>query len=157
MNNTFIEKYFYSLKNTDLSQMTEHSLRPVLHELLKNIAENVNKEIKILHEPKRNRYGFGSPDFQILTDASVIGYLENKKIDEDLQKTLKSEQIKKYQQLSHNILVTNYLHWIWLKDNEVVENVELAKITDLRKKNFKPSDEKFKNIVKIIENFFSQT
>ena len=157
MNNTFIEKYFYVLKNTDLSQMTEHSLRPVLYELLKNIAENVNKEIKILHEPKRNKEGFGSPDFQILTDASVIGYLENKKIGEDLQKTIKSEQIKKYQQLSHNILVTNYLHWIWLKDNEVVENVELAKITDLRKKNFKPSDEKFKNIVKIIENFFSQT
>ncbi len=52
-------------------------------------------KVKILHEPKREGK-FGSPDFKITHTESIIGYVENKKIEETLDKTIKSDQIKKY-------------------------------------------------------------
>ncbi len=90
---TEFEKYFKSLQSQKLSAITEHSHRPALQELIESLT---NPTIKVLHEPKREGK-FGSPDFKITDTESIIGYIENKKIEENLDKTIKSDQIKKYQ------------------------------------------------------------
>ncbi|HSW54227.1 MAG TPA: hypothetical protein VLH59_03995, partial [Ignavibacteriaceae bacterium] len=99
---TNFEKYFKSLQSQKISDITEHSHRPALKGLIESL---VGSKVKVLHEPKREDK-FGSPDFKITNTESIIGYIENKKIEENLDKTIKSDQIKKYQALSDNILIT---------------------------------------------------
>ena len=59
-----------------------------------NISELKNNKIKILHEPRREGQ-FGSPDYKVTNNSGIIGYIENKKIDENLNKIIQSQQIKK--------------------------------------------------------------
>ena len=60
----------------------------------------------MLHEPRRDKGGAGSPDFKVVRQGGIAGYVEVKQIDENLSKVLKSDQIKKYQTLSDNIILT---------------------------------------------------
>ncbi len=110
---TEFNNYIKELQSEPIENITEHSKRSALEILFKSIAKTANDKIKILHEPKRKE-NYGSPDFLIYIDNSIIGYVENKKISENLNKTLKTEQIKKYSELSDNILLTNYTEFIWI-------------------------------------------
>ena len=124
---TAFEKYFKSLQSQKISDITEHSHRPALKDLVESLADT---EVKILHEPKREGK-FGSPDFKITHTESIIGYIENKKIEENLDKILKNPQIKKYQSLSDNILITNYIEWIWIKEGNIQQRETLCFLTDI--------------------------
>jgi hypothetical protein len=44
----------------------------------------------------------------------ILGYVENKAMGENLAKVLKSDQIAKYKILSDNIVLTDYLQFIWI-------------------------------------------
>jgi hypothetical protein len=68
----------------------EHSGRTFLQNLLTDFTSA--HQINIIHESKRDKQGRGSPDFKFLFNDTVIGYLENKKIGEDLDEVLKSDQ-----------------------------------------------------------------
>ena len=74
------DKYFTSLQSHKIDEITEHSNRSALKDLLESLA---GKKIQILHEPKREGK-FGSPDFKVTNTESIIGYVENKKIEENI-------------------------------------------------------------------------
>jgi len=122
--------YIKELQSDTLDKITEHSKRSALEVLLKNVALQKNDTIKVLHEPKRIE-NYGSPDFLIYTQNSIIGYVENKKINENLDKIIASEQIKKYLELSDNILLTNYIEFVWLN----VKNVNNKKEIIIKRQN----------------------
>ena len=107
------EKYLLSLRKTRLEDKTEHTDRSSLETLLQAIAEKVDTGIRVQHEPKRDA-DKGAPDFKISESGMILGYVESKAIDEKLTKVLKSEQIAKYKSLSKNIIVTDYLEFIWI-------------------------------------------
>ena len=111
--------YFDALKTLDIHHATEHTLRGPLENLLKALVAQENPKINVIHEPKKDKTGLGAPDFMFKLNEAALGYLENKKIGEDLDAILKSEQIAKYKQLSGNIILTNYLEWVWLKDGHI--------------------------------------
>jgi hypothetical protein len=90
---SIFSEYIKDLQSLPVSELTEHSKRSALELLFKAVAMEVSDKIKIQHEPKRIE-NFGSPDFRIYTNASIIGYVENKKIEENLDKILNSPQIK---------------------------------------------------------------
>lgn len=146
------EKYFKSLQALNIANITEHSHRSNLQQLLENFA---GTKVKILHEPKREEK-FGSPDFKVTYTESIIGYVENKKIEENLDKILKSEQIKKYQALSDNILLTNYIDWIWIKEGIIQQRETLCFLTDIENKRAKLDKIKVTAVEKLIKSFFSQ-
>ena len=146
------EKYFKALQAHRVDQITEHSHRSNLQQLLESIA---SPKTKVLHEPKREGK-FGSPDFKITQVESIIGYVENKKMEENLDKILKTDQIKKYQALSDNILITNYIEWIWIKDGKVQQRETLCFLTDIEDKRKKLDTEKVQEVEKLIKSFFSQ-
>lgn len=146
--------YFKELKSHELSEITEHSHRPALKDLLDKIAKDVNNNIKILHEGKREGK-FGAPDFKITSNDSIIGYIENKRIGENLDNILKSHQIKKYKALSNNIILTNYLEWIWIKDGEILKRETLCCLSDIERKKAKLDKSKINVVKDLIENFFS--
>ena len=107
------EKYLLALRKTRLEEKTEHTDRAALEALLQTIADEVDIAIGVQHEPKREA-DKGAPDFKVTKGGLILGYVENKGIDENLNKVLKSEQIKKYLSLSKNIVLTDYLDFIWL-------------------------------------------
>lgn len=146
------EKYFKTLQAHDITGITEHSHRSNLQQLLESLA---GAKIKILHEPKREGK-FGSPDFKVTYTESIIGYVENKKIDENLDKVLKSDQIKKYQSLSDNILLTNYIDWLWIREGKVQKRETLCFITDVENKRTKLDKTKVEAVEKLIISFLSQ-
>lgn len=146
------DKYFKTLQGHSLDSITEHSHRSALQQLLENLA---GSKIKILHEPKREGK-FGSPDFKITKAESIIGYVENKSVNENLDKVLKSDQIKKYQSLSDNILITNYAEWIWIKEGKVLKREILCYRTDIENKRAKLDEKKAEAVEKLIKSFLSQ-
>jgi len=150
----YFQNYIDKIKSFSFEKITEHSHRLSLQTLLEEIAKPNKNKIKILHEPRREGK-FGSPDYKILNNSGIIGYIENKKIGEDLAKIIKTEQIKKYRKLSDNILITNYLEFVWIKGESVYKETlcELKDLTDSKK----PSDINSTGVQKLIENFFSQS
>jgi hypothetical protein len=107
------EKYLLALRKTPLDEHTEHTGRTALETLLQAIADEAEIGIRVQNEPKREA-GKGAPDFKVTKSGLILGYVENKGIDENLNKVLKSEQIKKYLSLSKNIILTDYLDFIWI-------------------------------------------
>ena len=114
-----LEEYGKTIKeNFKSSIATEHTLRTPFENLLNAIKP---KEIKVVHEAVKEEFENGTPDFKIfkqidsaekLTYPNLVGYIECKKLNENLDKIIKTPQIKKYLEVSPNILVTDYNRFI---------------------------------------------
>ncbi len=146
--------YFEQIKHLDADDATEHTLRPALDRLLNALVDG--KKIKVIHEPKRDPAGKGAPDFKFKTnDERILGYLENKKIGESLDQVLKSEQIAKYKQLSGNLILTNYLEWLWLKDGVIARRETLCYLSDASNPKARLDPDKAKWVGALIAAFLS--
>jgi predicted helicase len=153
--------YIRSLAKTTIVEKTEHTDRGYLNTLLTEVAKLGGFNAQAINEQARqgkNKDGFGAPDFTVnhTEKHTVIGYIENKQIDENLSKILKSKQIEKYKKLSENLILTDYLEWIWIyKDSEPVR-VRLCNSEDLYDKKFCLSDEKANEVYNLIAKFYSK-
>jgi len=99
------DAYLLKLRETPVAEHTEHTGRGALEALLCHFAP---KGVRVQHEPKREK-DKGAPDFKISRPGAILGYVEVKEIGTNLDKVLKSNQIRRYRELSGNILVTDYL------------------------------------------------
>ncbi len=145
--------YFEQIKKLEVEESTEHTLRPALDTLLKALA---GKKVKVIHEPKRDPTGKGAPDFKFKThDERILGYLENKKIGEKLDQFLKSDQIVKYNRLSGNLILTDYLEWIWLKDGAILKRETLGYPSDVGYPRARLDHDKARRVEALIAAFLS--
>lgn len=127
-----LEEYGKIIKDNYKSSIaTEHTLRTPFENLLNAIKP---KEIKVIHEAVKEEFENGTPDFKIfkqidssekLTYPNLIGYIECKKLNEDLDKIIKTPQIKKYLEVSPNILVTDYNRFILLSFDKKISDITL--------------------------------
>jgi hypothetical protein len=130
------ERYLLELRKSYADGAgTEMSGRSALEALLNAFGTQQNPVALVQHEPKR-AVAKGAPDFKVSRQGMILGYVENKMIGENLDQVLKSEQIKKYLQLSDNILLTDYLHWIWI-NKDGIQRDSLCHATDLENRKFK--------------------
>ncbi|WP_231625332.1 type ISP restriction/modification enzyme [Helicobacter pylori] len=111
-----LKEYLEGIKDLT-TEKNEPTHRRPLENLLISLKDHFNKEFKIEHEPKRER---GSqPDFRISYQGLNIGYIENKKVGTDLNQLLENKQILKYLELNPNLMLTDYLNFVWVgKDEE---------------------------------------
>jgi hypothetical protein len=149
------EAYFRALAATSLDAKTEHSDRAALESLLNAAARAADPKLAIQHEPKRDKQGGGSPDYMVKRDGRIVGYVEVKTIDEALSKVLRSDQIKKYQKLSDNLILTDYLEFIWLKGAEPPVRARLAHSEDLSSRKLALRPESVEEVVGLLRGFFS--
>jgi predicted helicase len=149
------QAYFNAIKSLDVNDATEHTLRGALENLLNGIAKGENDKIKVIHEPKKDKSGLGAPDFKFKLNEAILGYLENKKTSESLDQVLKSKQIGKYKQLSGNIILTNYLEWIWLKDGHIIKRETLCYASDVGYPRARLDPDKADKVGKLIASFYS--
>lgn len=152
MDKNIFQEYINNLKSTVIEDKTELTDRVHLEKLLDKLKPS--SKIQIQHEPKRHKEGLGAPDFIIRNNGNIIGYIEVKKIEQNLDDTLKSPQIEKYKQLSNNILLTNYIEFIWIKNGNLNLREVLVFKTDLEKNHTKIDNAKSNKIVSILNEFF---
>jgi hypothetical protein len=150
---SIFDTYLLALRKTPVDHKTEHTDRGAMEALLQALAATQNPDTRIQHEPKRNAKG--APDFKVQNHASIVGYVENKKIGENLDKILKSEQIVKYQTLSHNIIVNDYLQWVWLRDGKIVAREVLCYESDLENRKVALKADRVKAVSDLILGFLS--
>jgi hypothetical protein len=148
------EAYLRKLRQIPLDEQTEHTGRAALEGLLNEIATaTTGGNVTVQHEPKRVA-DKGAPDFKIKRQGMILGYVETKSIGENLDKVLKSEQIKKYKSLSQNIILTDYLHFIWINKDGLQREV-LCHATDLENPKFRLPEDRIAVVTKLLEAFFS--
>ncbi|MDE0176845.1 MAG: N-6 DNA methylase [Defluviicoccus sp.] len=147
------DSYLKTLCETPLSEHTEHTGRTALENLLKSVADAANGNITVQQEPRRVA-DKGAPDFKVSQPGTILGYVETKQVGENLDKVLKSEQLKRYRSLSDNILLTDYLHFIWIKDDGV-QRESLCHATDLESRRFRVREDRAAAVAGLLRSFFS--
>ncbi|GAA9605423.1 DNA methyltransferase [Helicobacter pylori] len=154
-----LKEYLESIK--DLTpEKNELAHRSFLQNLLNRLKDHFNKEFKIEHEPKREQ---GSqPDFRVSFQGLNIGYIENKKVGTDLRQTLKSEkndQILKYLELNPNLMLTDYLNFMWVGKDEnnaplIKKEISVASLDELSKP-LKPKPQTERDLIELFKSFFN--
>ncbi|MGL2401502.1 N-6 DNA methylase [Helicobacter pylori] len=150
-----LKEYLESIK--DLTEDNELTHRPSLYNLLNRLKDNFNKEFKIEHEPKREQ---GSqPDFRISFQGLNIGYIENKRVGANLSQLLKSDQIRKYLELNPNLMLTDYLNFMWVGKDEnnaplIKKEISVASLDELSKP-LKPKPQTERDLIELFKSFFN--
>ncbi|GAA8360548.1 hypothetical protein HpDR37_23610 [Helicobacter pylori] len=151
-----LKEYLEGIK--DLTpEKNELAHRPSLHNLLDSLKDHFNKEFKIEHEPKRER---GSqPDFRISYQGLNIGYIENKKVGTNLNQLLKNDQILKYLELNPNLMLTDYLNFMWVGKDEnnkpsIKREISIASLDELSKP-LKPNPQTERDLIELFRGFFN--
>ncbi|WRC48622.1 N-6 DNA methylase [Helicobacter pylori] len=151
-----LKEYLESIKDIT-PESNEPTHRRPLENLLISLKDHFNKEFKIEHEPKRER---GSqPDFRISFQGLNIGYIENKRVGTNLSQLLKSEQILKYLELNPNLMLTDYLNFVWVgKDEEnepsIKREISIASLDELSKP-IKPNPQTERDLIELFKSFFN--
>ncbi|GHQ06674.1 DNA methyltransferase [Helicobacter pylori] len=150
-----LKEYLESIK--DLTENNELTHRPSLYNLLNRLKDNFNKEFKIEHEPKREQ---GSqPDFRVSFQGLNIGYIENKRAGANLSQLLKSDQIRKYLELNPNLMLTDYLNFMWVGKDEnnaplIKKEISIASLDELSKP-LKPKPQTERDLIELFKSFFN--
>ncbi|GAA7617198.1 DNA methyltransferase [Helicobacter pylori] len=151
-----LKEYLESIK--DLTpEKNELTHRLSLHNLLNRLKNHFNKEFKIEHEPKREQ---GSqPDFRVSFQGLNIGYIENKRVGFNLSQLLKSDQILKYLELNPNLMLTDYLKFMWVGKDEnnaplIKKEISVASLDELSKP-LKPKPQTERDLIELFKSFFN--
>ncbi|WRB65736.1 N-6 DNA methylase [Helicobacter pylori] len=151
-----LKEYLESIK--DLTpEKNELAYRSFLQNLLNRLKDHFNKEFKIEHEPKKEQ---GSqPDFRVSFQGLNIGYIENKRVGANLRELLKSDQICKYLELNPNLMLTDYLNFVWVGKDEnnaplIKKEISVASLDELSKP-LKPKPQTERDLIELFKSFFN--
>ncbi|EFL6879195.1 DNA methyltransferase [Campylobacter jejuni] len=159
-----LKTYLENIKDISINDK-EHTHRTALQNLLQAIKDNQDKQnkISIKQEPNNDKEGRGAPDFLITKDFLTLGYIENKRVNANLDNIIKSDQILKYTKLSPNIILTDYLRFILLSLNEkneviVCKEVKICSLDEIKSviKNKSLLDTKTQELNELFSIFFSK-
>ncbi|WP_181331554.1 type ISP restriction/modification enzyme, partial [Helicobacter pylori] len=149
-----LKEYLESIKDlTDKKNELTH--RPSLYNLLKGLKDHFNKEYKIEHEPEREQ---GSqPDFRVSLQGLSIGYIENKRVGTNLREQLEKPQILKYLELNPNLMLTDYLNFMWVGKDEnnapfIKKEISIASLDELSKP---PKKQTERDLIELFKSFFN--
>lgn len=159
-----LKAYLENIKDISTNDK-EHTHRTALQNLLQAIKDNQDKQnkISIKQEPNNDKEGRGAPDFLITKDFLTLGYIENKRVNANLDNIIKSDQILKYTKLSPNIILTDYLRFILLSLNDkneviVCKEVKICSLDEIKSviKNQSLLDTKTQELNELFSIFFSK-
>ncbi|RVY24120.1 DNA methyltransferase [Helicobacter pylori] len=152
-----LKEYLESIRDLTL-ESNELTHRLFLHNLLDGLKDHFNKEFKIEHEPKKDKQG-GQPDFRISYQGLNIGYIENKRAGTNLDQLLKSDQVLKYLELNPNLMLTDYLNFVWVGKDEnnaplIKKEISVASPDELSKP-LKPNPQTERDLIELFKSFFN--
>jgi len=100
------DAYLKSIQK-NLQKGSERSHYPAL----KNLIDDRDRGIDAVIEETGNKAGV--PDFTVNRRELLVGYIEAKDIDLDLDQVEKTEQLQRYREAFPNLILTNYLEFRW--------------------------------------------
>lgn len=159
-----LKTYLENIKDISINDK-EHTHRTALQNLLQAIKDNQDKQnkISIKQEPNNDKEGRGAPDFLITKDFLTLGYIENKRVNANLDNIITSDQILKYTKLSPNIILTDYLRFVLLSLNEkneiiICKEVKICSLDEIKSiiKNQSLLETKTKELNELFAIFFSK-
>lgn len=109
---SLVEQYIGKIMSAYATgQAREHAHRPAFCDLISSL----DSTLTVLNDPARSEHG--NPDFVFLRGDLTAGYAETKDVGSDLNKTEKSEQLKRYFGYS-NLILTDYLEFRFYRNGE---------------------------------------
>ena len=100
----------------------------------------------------------------ILNNGLSIGYIENKRVNADLDSLTQSPQIHKYLSLSDNIMLTDYLRFCLVRPNpnnkgEITKEVRICELSQLKAitKDKSHLESKAKELLELFTLFFTHS
>jgi hypothetical protein len=151
------QSYFKTVQQLYLSdnESSEHTYRTALENLLQAFEkEYIKRNLNVKQEPKKQE-DKGRPDFKVTTQEQLtIGFVETKKIGEDLKKILNSKQLENYKQLSDNIILTDYLQFYIINKGELVFDSSLFYEINLSNTRFKLEKYHIEKFTQLLKMFF---
>ena len=150
-----LKPYFNAMTHLNIAEGTEHTLRGALETLLNALAADKTPLLTVIHEPKRDKTGLGAPDFKIKRHEATVGYLETKPVGTNLDAVLQSAQLAKYRQLSGNLILTDYLEWIWLRDDHIIKRETLCSPSDVGNRKARLDSDKAGKVAALLTGFLS--
>jgi len=133
----------------------EESYYPHLSTFLKIFADKIGKKkthVTIL--PKKTEAG--NPDFRIWDGKQhIVGYIEAKTPDKNLDIIETSEQLKRYRGTFPNLILTNFYEFRLYRDGEPIEKVAIGRPFIAQKLKTTPPVEKEAEFNILLDKFFS--
>jgi hypothetical protein len=103
----------------------ELSLREPLTELIRSIAGEIGRQ-KLLVAPEADAEEAGQPDIFIKDGSRLVGFVETKRPDEDLDKWLRTDkQAKRYVTSLPNWVLTDYFRFIFFREEAIISRASV--------------------------------
>ena len=142
-----IINFTHYLQNLQLNfeRGSERSYYPTLKALMDDSVMGINSVI----EEKGNQAGI--PDFTVRKNGQLVGYIEAKDINRNLDVEEKTEQLERYRESSvgQNLILTNYLEFRWYLDGKLKQQAAIAYL----EKNIIIASKKTEAVVQLLQSF----
>ena len=131
----------------------EESYYQALSTLLEEYAKSRKKKsVQITTLPKKTEAG--NPDFRVWDGKhSLVGYIEAKSPNSDLNVVAESEQLKRYRSTFPNLILTNFYEFRLYRDGRQVDSVKISKAFNPAKMKSVPPLENDDGIRLLLEKF----
>ena len=135
----------------------EESYYPALADMLKKMADATDRphvHVTTLPRPTEG----GNPDFRLWNGTDrIIGYIEAKKPEEQLDRIENSPQLKRYRETFPNLILTNFLEFRLYRNGEHVQTVLAGRPMILNKLGTTPPLENQDDLYTILNRFLDFT
>ena len=119
-----IQTYLVALRRAlARGDSTEHTHRSALIDLVHSLVKGVH----CVNEPKDLKHGH--PDIKLTLGETPIGYIETKDVGLDLAEIAESAQLRRYLREIPNLLLTDYLTFIWFENGHERMRANLATLS----------------------------
>ena len=150
-----IKKYLQEIANISAhDDQREESFYPAVATLMTEFANSINKKkVSVTILPKKTEAG--NPDFRVWDgDNKVVGYIEAKIPNTDLNRIEVSEQLKRYLETFPNVILTDFYEFRLYRNGELVEKVSIGRPFIAKKLKTVPPVEHQAEFEKLLEKFF---
>lgn len=107
----------------------------------------------VLVQPKKTEVGI--PDFLVKRDGEIVGHIEAKSPDVNLDDEEKKEQLQRYRESLPNLILTNFLEFRLYRNGDFVDKVEVGRQSTLLNLQYPPVPEKLDLFFGLLDKFFS--
>ncbi len=150
-----IKKYLQNIAKTTIhGDQREESYYPVVANLMTEFANSINKRnVSVTILPKKTEAG--NPDFRIWDgNNKVVGYIEAKTPNTDLNRIEVSEQLKRYLATFPNVILTDFYEFRLYRNGELVEKVTIGRPFIAKKLKTQPPIENQIDFEILLQKFF---
>jgi hypothetical protein len=148
------QDYYTALQAIDVTTANEHTYRTAFENFINGIIASMKPKITVIHERTAVGRTKFRPDFIVEVDKQPISAIETKKIGENIKDLISSAQIDKYRKQYDNVLLTNYVEFVWLERGEKPKVANLCSLLDVIEKREMISERAIFAVKEVLTGFF---